>query len=203
MTACRRVRVLAVGAVLGLTAGAGCGGGDTAGSDTTAPADDVVDETFSRHVVLEISGAATVTFEGTVDVRIVSRAGTGEEAAFSVVHVGFVAPLALDDGRSVDPEVGLVGSFDGDGTYEVPAGLGPPPSTGPTAPPEAIQGTAGVSVAGITVIDAAHTAARFGYTLEPCTLVIEADVSVFRATCPALVASDGSQVAMTFTAEPA
>jgi hypothetical protein len=188
----RRLAACLLGAVLV----AGCGSGED-----EAVVDDrgqVSNRTVDRQLTVKITGARQADFTGTVKMQIVSREGGGKFRETSVATALPTDLIPLVDGKRLKAQIGVVGFYEGDGRYTLPAGLGIKPTTGPTVAGE-IQGGKAASLAEATFIDLGPPAneIRFNYTLEPCRVRLEDGAGTGEATCPALAAVNGEKVAMT------
>jgi hypothetical protein len=161
------------------------------------------DRMLERTVTIEIEGAQDAHVEKVLTTRVVTRVGEGELAQFSLAHVGPPEFVQLGGGRRLMVEVGVVGIYTGDGTYELPAGIGPPPSKGPTVETEA-TGMVTSSVAAavfVTEGDDGPSETRFGYLLEPCQVELRSDATEGNVSCPALKSVGGEEVSLTMTWE--
>lgn len=194
---------------------AGCGSGDdspqrprSTSSTVAAPGHEkegeLYEEMMDRTLKLTVTGAESAAVERRLQMRFVTRKGKGENLPFSVASATFPGGITLDDGRHVDAEVGITGLYTGDGKYKLPAGIGMPPSTGPTVPPLPDTTTVKVSVLQVTFRASATATAekRYGYLLEPCTVTVKRRAHEGKAVCPALVAVDGAKVSMTMEWKP-
>jgi hypothetical protein len=162
---------------------------------------EVVDRTVERHLVLRVTGDRSVEFEGRTDLHAVTRNGAREQIEFNVAAIEMVEPIALDDGESVQFDMGLAGVYTGDGEYTLPAGLGVVrPTSGPTAPPPPQDSR---TISNVSVLfTSATTGERFGYLLEPCAITLDDDATVGSIRCPALVNETGEKVALDVTWSP-
>ena len=202
----RRLTAALVAAVLVFAACGGNDDGDDADAGTTTTTEpasstlpgegEVERETVEQAVDLTIEGAEDVELSERVKLDVlVRRAGGDVGLENSVGTMLFETPVAIDGGRTVSTQIGLVGMYDGDGDYEIKAGTGlPVPTSGPTVPSEA-TGTEGISVAEVSVFQGDRQT-RYGYLLEACDVHVEDDFRTGEATCPALVAPDGDKVSL-------
>ena len=182
---------LAVVALVAVLAGCGDSGPE--------PPQQVTDRTIERSVELRVTGSREASFDGDAQLRVVVRPGKRERITEAVATVLFEEPLDVGGGTRLTGQIGVVGMYDGDGTYELPAGVGQAPTTGPTT--SAPGGTTGMSVAQVTFAgaDADAPAEQFGYVLEPCEVEFEEDATEGSAECPALVSPDGDRVSLRLT----
>lgn len=179
-----------------------CGGGSGGESSSDAPTyQPIGDQTLERQLTLDVTGAHTVHIDERVDMRFVTRVGKDEDdMTLSVASVTLKEPYDLGDNRKLNPEIGLVGSYTGDGRFTIPAGLGQAPTSGPTVPSPPSVGTAAVSVAQITLIDLnTKQETRFQYLLEACEVELEDGATTGRAECHSLISVDGSKVTLIMT----
>jgi hypothetical protein len=158
------------------------------------------DETIPRKLSLRITGARTFDLSETRDLRILVRTASGSRSDLSVASVSSARFFTAADGWFVQPEVAVVGLYDGDGTYTVPAGRGTKPSTGPTvvADPGA-RGMISVIQTTFDRMDKPGSAQRYDYALEPCVVRLSDSGKTGSAKCPALAAFDGAVIAMEMT----
>jgi len=194
--------------------GAACGSDDkkqsspTTTEATISPEDPtgirtVVNRDPVRKLIVEVTGARTGKFEGSVKIKALTRVTAGEHKEFSVAAIEPLDQLRLPDGTIIKPEIGIVGIYTGDGTYEIPAGLGQAPTTGPTVPFPATS-TSAVSVGSVTFINEGPPLVekRYNYLLEPCKVTLSDQATVGTAECPKLVAIDGEQITLKYTWGP-
>lgn len=175
---------------------AGCGG------STPPAAPTPVREELERNLEVTIGGARKHALRARQSMVFLTREASGGDPQLSAV--GLNPTKALVDGdTSLNPEVGLVGAYRGDGTYEIPAGTGSPvPTTGPTVSPTAVvQGSYNVAV---TFVDASPRPRdqRFAYLLEPCRLTLRSKATEGSISCPALVAANGDKISFAMTWGP-
>ena len=196
----KRLRTLLGIAVVVALATTGCGG-DADDSDAAEPGETTTtvsnapkDERVDRRLVVSVTGTAEASVDAVVPMRFVTRVGEGEVANFNLAHVGFQSPVELDPERTLDIEVGLVGLYQGDGTYALPAGIGQAPTTGPTAPKP--NGTGALSVVGVRIVRPGPPATEeyFAHPLEPCEVVLRRDASEGEVTCPKVLSIRGEAV---------
>lgn len=191
-------KVRRLGAVLLLVVVAG-GCGDDAEPAVKPPDDsipEVSDKTMDRQLKVTVSGERTATYDGVRPMRFVVRPGSGANKTFSVASVTVVEPVDIAGGMRMNPEIGIAGMYERDGTFTIPAGIGQAPTSGPTVPNQA-TGSTGVSVAQVTFIASAPPGeVRFGYLLEPCQVTTSAGATEGTAKCPALVAVSGQRVSL-------
>ena len=161
----------------------------------------LTDTRIQRHVTLKISGARSLEFDGVRGMRFLRRPGKGETLKNSVASMTFDAPFDLANGRLAEAEVAVVGIYTGDGTYDLPAGIGRKPATGTTLPDDPTIGDVKLSVAQTTFFapDSDPKSIRFEYLLAPCKITLSEGTEVGSATCPELVAFNGEKVSMELT----
>lgn len=161
---------------------------------------DLKDETMPRMVTLHIAGAHTLNLSEVKPLRILVRPATGDKKAASVTSISTVEFYPVGDGWMAQPEVAIVGVFEGDGDYTLPAGRGTRPTTGPTLPdPGADPAKLSVIQTTFDRFDKPGSAQRFDYALEPCVVHLADDSKSGSAKCPALAAYDGSKISMEIT----
>lgn len=189
-----------------LAGGASCGSSDddnTSATTTSTLVAPISDKTMERTFTVEVKGAAQVSLKKQKgQMRFVVRESKGDQIAVSVASITFPAPIDLGEQNYLNPEIAIAGMYKGDGDYTLPAGIGPRPTTGPTAPPvgEASENPSTVSVAQVTTINLTPPASetRFGYLLQECKVTVKKGATEGKASCPALVAVNGETVSMTF-----
>lgn len=186
---------------------AGCrGGGDGARSDDDGPTtsstvatEPLSDNTMTRTLTVKVAGAKTFEFSGPTQMRFVLRSASGRDRALSVASVTVIEPLQASDGYRVSPEIGLVGLYTGDGDYEVPAGVGQTPPSGPKVDPPGDSSSVSVGQVTFFRLSPVPVDQRFGYVLEPCKVTLRAKGTQGSATCPVLIAYDGERVSLAMT----
>ena len=189
-------RVLAV-ALLATVVVGGCGRDDKDNTDAIN-ASKPIDQTLEMPFDLQVSGDDSVSLTGTRKVRVLTRRATDAESLpYSVASVTLPEPPSLPDGRFVNPEIGMAGLYDKDGTFTLPAGLGTPPRTGSTVAP-APEGSVKISVVQVVLLTKSPPLeVRYLYLAEPCKVTLEKKALKGRASCPSLVSYDGKKVSMT------
>jgi hypothetical protein len=198
LTGSRRLRRVAlVLMVLPAAVTSACGG-------EPAEEGEVVDRTVDRSLVVEVEGDRRIDFDGEATLHVVTRVGEGEEADVSVAAIELTEPLVLESGATVALEVGVVGLYDGDGEYTLPAGLGlvKPAS----APPVSSASSSSESFSQVSVLfyeldenGEPVSEERFGYLAEPCRITLRDHATSGEVECPALWDSDGRSVSLTAT----
>jgi hypothetical protein len=190
------VAVLLIGIV------SACGGensGDS--SDSTSQIDDVgavSDNSYSTKVTLKVTGGHSADFEGNHSVRYVLRPATGEKLPFSVASISFPEPIHLGEGWTVQPEVGTSALYKGDGTYEIPAGIGPAPLTGTTV--KAPDGLVKASIIQVVFVRMdPPEEKRFRYLAQPCKLTLRDEATKGTILCPSLAGDNGGSVSFSMT----
>lgn len=164
--------------------------------DEPEEAEPVSDRTIPRKVTARVSGARTWELNGTYQVRILTRPGTGKFIDTSVASITFSDFFPVSEGTFAQPEVAVAGMYTGDGDYTVPAGIGTRPTTGPTAAdPGQVPGK--VSVIQVTFTGKEPGSAfRFDYLLQACQVHLDNDASTGRATCPQLATHTGEVISL-------
>lgn len=186
-----RKPLLIVLAVVLAAAMSACKRGDT------GTVGDLQDQTLPRKLTLRITGAHTFELNETRNLRVLIRKATGSNAQMSVASVSTSEFYPAPNGWLAQPEAAIVGLYDGDGTYTLPAGRGRVPTTGPTVPDDpSAQGKLSVVQTTFDRFDKPGSAQRYDYALEPCVVVLNDDGKTGSAKCPKLANHDGQTISM-------
>jgi hypothetical protein len=144
-------------------------------------------------VSVTLGGDVDLTWEGDVDLRVVRL--TPEERAVHLVSVGLEDAVPAGDGRWLRFAFDLVGGYDGDGTYEIPAVTGDARDAVSSNAFVVVAETGAADLVAITPEDVEETL-EFTAPRSACVVELTDGERSGSLECPDLAALDGGRVAL-------
>lgn len=184
----RTVVIAALVALLAVAALPGC-------RRKAGPPKDIVNRSLTRTVVVEVGGARTARVESDILVSLMIRKSTPTHRDSALYAFQPKGALRVDQQVVVQPEFNVIAMYAGDGTYEIPAGIGQAPTTGNTVP--APDSPALASLVGVTFVSSTPPSeTRYGYLAQPCEFTTTDDGASGSLDCPAVLSIAGEAISL-------